>query len=610
MTFAISYFPGPVTQLDGCTVDTLAGLEALKEALRVHSRAGHRAKGDAGYFVACELTGPRSAAAACPTTLLALDADLGPVRWADLAGLRYLAHTTDSHLRVCPDNPAGTERWRVFVELDEPADAASWPACPWPWAALRNISQPIYVPTRLDTEWRSQSGACVTWRRAPHAPILPAPVLAVRAMPAQTTIDRFRHRWHDDPRDTNRLAGTLGACLAAGGWGDVAIRAAFAAWFTHPSLERHVRSALAAAARRRAGERIFGFPEYEQLCGAAWAWESDADTLDWSEPSTPPPEQFGGVAVRTARDIAAAQIPEPNWLCRQLVMAPGAPSLITGYGGSGKTTFVQHLALCVAQGDLLLGTLPARRGPVVHIDHEQGSDVSERRYQRLGLRAEADLRLICLPNWSLANPKQQAEFLALAQSARDGLLIIDSFVASCREYLEDENASASRAPLDFLTKVSVATGACILVIHHSRKDRSDSMVSARGSGAITDAVGLHITYEKTAHGPDEQPVLRIGKTRFEAPPDMLRGDVPIAIAPRGEPADGGYTLIAAESDAAREEVVRTRIHDLLLTGWTGSRNACAKELRLRRADVFDAVRDLIDDGLAESPNGELRAILP
>jgi energy-coupling factor transporter ATP-binding protein EcfA2 len=609
MTFTISHFSGPVTQLNGCVQDLVEDLPALQSALRAWTRAGH-AKGEAGYFVACALTGPRSASAACPTTLLALDADLGPVRWADLDGLRYLAHTTDSHLRVCPANPRGEERWRVFLELDEPVDAASWPACPWSWAALRNISQPIYVPTRPDCEWRSQAGACVTWRKAPEqVAIVPAPVLDVRIMPAQATIDRLRHRWHDDPRDTNRLAGTIGACLAAGGWGDGDIRAAFVAWFTHPSLERHIRSALAAAARRRAGERIVAYPEFEKLCGADWVWEGGVDTLDWAL-AAPPPEQFGGVAIRTARDIAAAQIPEPNWLCRQLVMAPGAPSLITGYGGSGKTTFVQHLALCVAQGDPLLGTLPTRRGPVIHIDHEQGSDVSERRYQRLGLRAEADLRLICLPNWSLANPKQQAEFLALAQSARDGLLIIDSFVASCREYLEDENASASRAPLDFLTKVSVATGACILVIHHSRKDRSDSMVSARGSGAITDAVGLHITYEKAAHGPDERPMLRIGKTRFEAPSDMLHGDTAIAIAPRGAPADGGYTLVVAESDAVRDELVKTRIHDLLLTGWTGSRTACVKELCLRKGEALDAIRDLIDDGFAESLNGELRAIVP
>ena len=73
----------------------------------------------------------------------------------------------------------------------------------------------------------------------------------------------------------------------------------------------------------------------------------------------------------------------------------GPPALLIGISQSGKTWLAQALALCVATGKPLLGQLDVAKGPVVHLDYEQGDALSKLRYQRLmrGMNlAVSDLR--------------------------------------------------------------------------------------------------------------------------------------------------------------------------------------------------------------------------
>jgi hypothetical protein len=90
---------------------------------------------------------------------LALDFDDGEPPWDKLAGWTYFAHTTHSHTPEAP-------RWRVVLELDEPAEVATWknrfkakcamhaltqdPAC-------CNANRSFYVPPP-GAEWRENEG--------------------------------------------------------------------------------------------------------------------------------------------------------------------------------------------------------------------------------------------------------------------------------------------------------------------------------------------------------------------------------------------------------------------------------------------------------------------
>jgi KaiC/GvpD/RAD55 family RecA-like ATPase len=582
----------------------------------------HRKKGAAGYWVAAPMTGRgRTDAQAGAADVIALDWDDAPLDPEALAGLDYVAHTTDSHTDAQP-------RWRVWIRLARPtAGPFHRFRCPWPGAHLRAISQPVYIPTMGDDTWWLEGHGAGLDLDAWAVPVdPPAPQSweppAHRTVPSQASINALVTRWLSRPDGTNRLAGATGAALAEWGWSDDDIRGFLETWLgADARLGKHTDDAVRGARRRRAGDRMVGFPTLAEELGRPFDADgperedmASAILADDSVPDADPADPFR--ALTTAADIASWDPPPIDWLSETLAMAPGAPALITGYGGSGKTTFVQHLALCVATtGARLLGEFPVRHGSVLHIDHEQGADLTKRRYLRLGLTADARLDLATFPRWSLADTDPAARAYFERACRGRALVIVDSLLASCAAFIEDENASATREPLDWLGQVSARTGAVMLVIHHSKKDRTERMTSARGTSAITDAVSLHITYEKADLDPGTQPVLSLGKMRHEPPPASLREPIIVAMAPRGVPADGGYTLAAtaapdaAEVEAAALDAASVALLELLSGGWEGSATAAAGELKLSKQAVLGASRQLTQDGTIERLNIAGRSVL-
>jgi hypothetical protein len=163
--------------------------------------------------------------------------------------------------------------------------------------------------------------------------------------------------------------------------------------------------------------------------------------------------------------------------------------MVAGYGYTGKTIVAQTIALAIAAGTLLWGKYPVRRGRVVHVDFEQGEQLTRRRYQRLARPMGVDLAslrdaltLACEPELALTQ-----EFIRDWRELMTGrdLLILDSLWAAGSS--QDENSPASALGLKMLRKVSGETGCRALVIHHARKggpDDSGGRFSIRGSSAI------------------------------------------------------------------------------------------------------------------------------
>ncbi len=213
-------------------------------------------------------------------------------------------------------------------------------------------------------------------------------------------------------------------------------------------------------------------------------------------------------------DEIFAPMPPANYICSDLDICPGAPTLIAGYGYSGKTTAAMSLALDVALYLYMIRKLGAisavlnppkmwehfpllRGGRVLHLDYEMGRRLVCEKYQRL-LRGHSsgatvdDLRglleAMILPVFYLDQPETEAVLSKMCEGVT--LCLIDSLRA-CAPNVE-ENSSDVRRVLDMLTRISEATGCVFLVIHHARKaNQANGSVAAaqslRGSSSIYDA---------------------------------------------------------------------------------------------------------------------------
>lgn len=188
-------------------------------------------------------------------------------------------------------------------------------------------------------------------------------------------------------------------------------------------------------------------------------------------------------------------LPPIPWVCQSLRLAPGAVTLVAGYGYSRKTMALQSLALSVASGRPAWGVWSVRQGPVVHLDYEQGRRLTQERYQRLarGMGYElpelptGSLRVGVMPRTYLDDASSADELARIVDGA--ACVLIDSLRAAFPR--ADENSSDVRTRLDTLSRVSERTGAAIIVIHHARKPNAANGGTAthaiRGSSSLFDA---------------------------------------------------------------------------------------------------------------------------
>jgi len=227
-----------------------------------------------------------------------------------------------------------------------------------------------------------------------------------------------------------------------------------------------------------------------------------------------------------------------KWVCKELCIGPGRPTLFVGYGYSLKSYSLQSLAESVATGTKIWGEFRCTKGRVLHIDYEQGKQATRERYQRLAFGAnltssefEDMLELTCFPAWYLTSQSAETELERLCTGR--ALCIIDSFTAATPGV--DQIDSRIRTYLDMLTRVSEHTGCSFIVIHHAGKaaEGKDKREVARGNSAIFDACGtvLNMNGKKPF-----EPVLceivktsanatgRIANTKFYLAPSDIASD--------------------------------------------------------------------------------------
>lgn len=308
-------------------------------------------------------------------------------------------------------------------------------------------------------------------------------------------------------------------------------------------------------------------------------------------------------------DVAAIMAPLPPipYLLEALDICPGAPTLAAGLGFAAKSLITHAAALAVATGAPAWGAYPVRQGRVILLDYEQGQHLTRRRLQRMArgmaLVPEGDaLRLASMPRMYLDDagdektPSAEEELETLCKGA--ALLVVDSLSAACPTL--EENSASSRKVLDMLGRVSEATGCVVLVIHHARKPSQSDVGGARnairGSGAIFDACGSVLVFERRA---DATIQITHEKARTSGKPHA-----PITLSITDTP-DGGLVIedVTASAPTDRGQPLdhtrRAVLAYLTEHGSAATKGALIERLRLRRTSVLAALAELEEEGAIE-----------
>lgn len=397
--------------------------------------------------------------------------------------------------------PTHRGRWHILLRLERDATREEYAATAEAFAKrygsasdprARNIERLLYAPHR-DALVRYGGVGSLPVEKPVLAPVAAPQLPITRRAPSR----RFREQWVSamvaSPSGNNWLAGALGGVLARNcGYTNDEIAQTMGAWLggVDPKFDKHVDDAQRAADSARAGNPIQGIPKLAEA-GIVFGLEDE-----WSLDQLPEDDDgllaAAGGRVWTAATIADRPLPPVPWLCERWGLTVGAPIILAGSGGVGKTWLVQALAVAVSsERGLWLGET-VTHGAVLHIDHEQTGNQTHRRYQQLGLNGKAPLVHIEQPKWRLSSDRG-LEWLARACERRK-LVLIDSLRATTPG--RDENDSTIRELLDPLTAVSNDTGCTIVIIHHARKRAKDERSTIRGSSAIVDAAGAALGMQR------------------------------------------------------------------------------------------------------------------
>lgn len=352
----------------------------------------------------------------------------------------------------------------------------------------------------------------------------------------------------------------------------------------------------------------------------AFAAESGGEGVITSEPLAP----FGLVDVGEWE----GELAPPAFVCKRLHLAPGRPTALVGYAGSGKTLLMADLAMAVAgpEGTLAWGSVPIERhGKVAIFDLEIGAYLTRSRITRLaharGLSPKAwagRLLVTSFPALALLDP--QVEDKLCAALAGYTLAVFDSLAKLLQG--AEENSAAVSGPIGLLAKVSERTGCTILLLQHEGKpgeNPKEARFRGRGSSAIQDALAsqwvvtpqdgvLKLEHGKSHWGPHQEDlVLRFADVGEKNADSGMSPGVRVESA---RPEDQTMADVALPSQPAApvlSGVERAKIRILSLLGATGAMPIMQVRQRISGASTESkdkAIAELCEDGrLRRIPQG-------
>lgn len=184
------------------------------------------------------------------------------------------------------------------------------------------------------------------------------------------------------------------------------------------------------------------------------------------------------------------RLPNPRWLVKGLLKLH-SESWMIGPPGGFKSFVALDIAAHVAAGSAWQG-LAVAGGPVVYLAAE-GADGMKLRKQaweaKYGTMSPA-MRFIPFPVQA-ANAEHWGVLIAACQRVQPALIVLDT-QARISVGLRENDATDMGLLIDAVSRLKRATGACVLVLHHTGRNSAD----ARGSSALDGAQDTELKVER------------------------------------------------------------------------------------------------------------------
>jgi hypothetical protein len=221
-----------------------------------------------------------------------------------------------------------------------------------------------------------------------------------------------------------------------------------------------------------------------------------------------PPVTVGPApAARFKPVIPNLAAPRPKWLVKNLLVE-GSLAILFGRWGTGKSTVAIELGIAVARA-LPWHNRKVRGGKVVYISCENPHGVRSRLSAALKDQGIAldDLHgnfLEIADRPHLLKPEEVQALIAQLKAIGPIALVVVDTLARATAGAEENSAKDSGILVGNCQAISEATGACVMLIHHTGKDESRGM---RGSSNLPASADTEIELER----PSETENVRIAK---------------------------------------------------------------------------------------------------
>ena len=279
-------------------------------------------------------------------------------------------------------------------------------------------------------------------------------------------------------------------------------------------------------------------------------------------PAEPSSDQIPPLYQVETSTWGLSPVPEPNWKIRN-VLAAGETGCLAGRSNCGKGLLSIQLAVAIALGQGQFGREGSGRPEVVvFVEMEDSPEEMQRRLCRLldlyrmephwTREHEDKIRrnlIILVPDWKSEHPKNLPTLVPIIRTKcqdlikegrQVGLIILDTLAALSEG---DENSvEALRAIWPSCYELRDETGACVLVVHHTRKAFASAKTprlqerlnfdTLRGSSAIVAGARFILQMEPLTSG--EAGKLGLDEEKAQRGGYVVLGLTKVVSGPKGD----------------------------------------------------------------------------